>query len=141
MALMPCYFVCVVAFELIPQQYVATPLKMTVICFLLSLITGAAMDISPIGAPNGIVAVLVFSVLWAMLLVLINFFMKIICVTKNSKWFRNTKIFSAFNKRLFNSEKHTHNKALKAFASLTGTVQTGAASHCRAGSSCPLAWR
>lgn len=33
------------------------------------------------------------------------------------------------------------NKSLKAFAALTGTVQTGAASHCRAGSSCPLALR
>ena len=33
------------------------------------------------------------------------------------------------------------NKSLKAFASLTGTVQTGAASHYRAGSACPLALR
>jgi hypothetical protein len=33
------------------------------------------------------------------------------------------------------------NKSLKAFAALTWTVQTGAASHCRAGSSCPLALR
>jgi hypothetical protein len=33
------------------------------------------------------------------------------------------------------------NQSLKAFASLTGTVQTGAASHYRAGSSCPLARR
>ena len=31
--------------------------------------------------------------------------------------------------------------ALKAFAALTGTVQTGAASHCHAGLACPLAWR
>ena len=34
-----------------------------------------------------------------------------------------------------------YNKSLKAFAALTGTVQTGAASHYRAGSSCPLALR
>ena len=33
------------------------------------------------------------------------------------------------------------NKSLKAFAALTGTVQTGAASHYRAGSACPLARR
>ncbi len=33
------------------------------------------------------------------------------------------------------------NKSLKAFALLTGTVQTGAASHYRAGLACPLAWR
>ncbi len=33
------------------------------------------------------------------------------------------------------------NKSLKAFAVLTGTVQTGAASHYRAGSACPLARR
>ena len=33
------------------------------------------------------------------------------------------------------------NQSLKAFASLTGTVQTGAASHYHAGSACPLARR
>ena len=33
------------------------------------------------------------------------------------------------------------NKSLKAFAALTGTVQTGAASHYRAGLACPLALR
>jgi hypothetical protein len=40
-----------------------------------------------------------------------------------------------------NHAAFSSNKSLKAFAALTGTVQTGAASHCRAGSACPLARR
>jgi hypothetical protein len=37
--------------------------------------------------------------------------------------------------------QQTSNKSLKAFAALTGTVQTGAASQYCAGSACPLAPR
>ena len=73
-ALIPCFIVWVIAFKFFPQQYRTTSLKMTGVCFLLSLAAGFVLDVElEGGALSGVVAVSAFSFLWAMFLALINF--------------------------------------------------------------------
>ncbi len=72
--LIPCFIVWVIAFRFFPQQYRTTSLKMTGVCFFLSLAAGFVLDIElEGGALSGVVAVSAFSFLWAMFLALINF--------------------------------------------------------------------
>lgn len=82
-ALLPCFTVWVAAFRFIPQRYRASSLKMTGICFLLSLATGFVLNIElEGGAFSGVVAVLVLSFSWALFLMLVNLCLKL---ASNSK--------------------------------------------------------
>lgn len=82
-ALLPCFIVWVTAFKFLPQQYKTTSLKMTGICFLLSLATSFVLNIElEGGALSGVAAVLVLSFLWAFLLALINLCLKLVYTRK-----------------------------------------------------------
>jgi hypothetical protein len=77
-ALLPCFFIWVIAFGFLPQQYKTTSLNMTAICFLLSLATGFVLNVElENGALSGVAAILEFSLLWALFLVLINSCLKV----------------------------------------------------------------
>ena len=82
-ALLPCFIFWVAAFKFLPQQYKTTSLKITGVCFLLSLATGFALNIElEDGALSGVVAVLFFSLLWACFLILINLCLKLVYTRK-----------------------------------------------------------
>ena len=82
-ALLPCFFIWVFAFRFLPQKYKTASLKMTIVCFFMSLGTVIALNLElEGGALSGVVAVLVFSLLWALVLALINLCLKLASIRK-----------------------------------------------------------
>lgn len=67
---LPCLIIWLCAYLWMPDGYKSPPYKMTLISLLLSFLTGAALNLElEGGAASGIVAMLAFSVMWAMLLI------------------------------------------------------------------------
>jgi hypothetical protein len=72
-SLLPCFLVWVIASKFFPQRYKLGSWQATLICLLLSFITGAILHLElEGGALSGIVAIFVFSFIWALILVFVN---------------------------------------------------------------------
>jgi len=78
-ALLPCFLFWLIALKLLPQRYKLKPILYTLICCMLTLTTGFALNLElEGGALSGVIAIFVFSLLWAFLLALANFVAQVI---------------------------------------------------------------
>lgn len=82
----PSWLMWLLAARFFPSNYSMPPNKMTIACVLLSFLTGASLNLELEGGiVSGLVAILVFSILWSILLIPLCVLLKYLGARKYAK--------------------------------------------------------